>query len=142
MELEHERPNGGTTAPSAGTTEAARHVPVLPHEVPATLIAPDLSTAALRRCTALATRARADLLTRGRQDASAQLAEVLEEMSRWEPAALVDPDPTMTVLAAAALQDLAARLPSPAPSALEARIEAVLPLLRAVMDRGHVAATA
>jgi hypothetical protein len=48
----------------------------------------------------------------------------------------------MTVLAAAALQDLAARLPVPAPSGLDVRIEEVVGLLRGVMDRGPVAAWA
>ena len=113
-----------------------------PDAVTATSIPADLSTAALRRCTALATRARADLLTRGRQDAAAQLAALLEEMGSWEASHLVDPDPTMVVLAAAALQDLADRLPVPAPAGLEERIELVLAVLHAVMDRGRVGAPA
>ena len=113
-----------------------------PDAVTATSIPAELSTAALRRCTALAARARADLLTRGRQEAAAQLAALLEEMGSWEASHLVDPDPTMVVLAAAALQDLADRLPVPAPAGLEVRIELVLAVLHAVMDRGRVAAPA
>lgn len=142
MELEHDGLNGGTTAQRAEGAGAAQQAISFPHASSATPIPPDLSTSALRRCTALATRARADLLTRGRQDAAAQLSELLEEMGRWEPAALVDPDPTMSVLAAAALQDLADRLPVPAPAALDTRIDAALAVLHAVMDRGRVVAPA
>ena len=132
MELQHDGASDGTTAPDIAT----------PPTEPAALIGPDLTTASLRRCTALATRARADLLVHGRHGASAELAGLLEEMARWEPAALVDPDPTMTVLAAAALQDLAARLPDAAPTDLPARIDTVVALLRGVMDRGSVRASA
>lgn len=142
MELAKDGLNGGTTAQFAEGAEAARQVIPSPDAMTATSIPADLSTAALRRCTALATRARADLLTRGRQDAAAQLAALLEEMGSWEASHLVDPDPTMVVLAAAALQDLADRLPVPAPAGLEERIELVLAVLHAVMDRGRVGATA
>jgi hypothetical protein len=143
MELQHDGPSDRTTVTDGEGAAAVLQMPLPPREQPATVIAPDHSTAVLRRCTALATRARADLLlTRGRQDASAELARVLAEMAPWDPAALVDPDPTMTVLAAAALQDLAARLPSPAPAGLDTRIEEALPLLRTVMDRGRVSASA
>lgn len=141
MELEHDG-LGGTTARSAEGAIAAQRWKPHPHAAPVTPIDPDRSTAALRRCTALATRARADLLTSGRHDASAQLADLLEEMAGWDPAALVDPDPTMTVLAAAALQDLADRLAAPAPAGLDARIDGVLDVLHAVMEQGRVAAPA
>ncbi|WP_341855443.1 hypothetical protein [Brachybacterium sp. GPGPB12] len=142
MELAKDGLNGGTTAQGAEGLEAARQVISSPDAVTATSIPADLSTAAARRCTALATRARADLLTRGRQDAAAQLAALLEEMGSWEASHLVDPDPTMVVLAAAALQDLADRLPVPAPASLEVRIDLVLAVLHAVMDRGRVGAPA
>lgn len=142
MELAKDGLNGGTTAQGAEGLEAARQVISSPDAVTATSIPADLSTAALRRCTALATRARADLLTRGRQDAAAQLAALLEEMGSWEASHLVDPDPTMVVLAAAALQDLTDRLPVPDPAGLEVRIDLVLAVLHAVMDRGRVGAPA
>ena len=142
MELAKDGLNGGTTAQGAEGAEAARQVIPSPDAVTATSIPAELSTAALRRCTALAARARADLLTRGRQEAAAQLAALLEEMGSWEASHLVYPDPTMVVLAAAALQDLADRLPVPAPAGLEVRIELVLAVLHAVMDRGRVVAPA
>ena len=142
MELEKDGLNGGATAQGTEGAEGARQVIPSPDAVTATSIPADLSTAALRRCTALATRARADLLTRGRQDAAAQLAALLEEIGSWGASHLVDPDPTMVVLAAAALQDLADRLPVPAPAGLGVRIELALALLHAVMDQGRVAAPA
>lgn len=101
-------------------------------------IDPETSTALLRRCTALATRARADLLTPGRHDAADELAALLAVMETWTPEALADPDPTMTVLAAAALQDLAARLPEPAAARLGDPVDAVIALLREVMVGGRV----
>lgn len=142
MELAKDGLNGGVTAQVTERAEAARQVPPSSDAVTATSIPAELSTAALRRCTALATRARADLLTPGRQEAAAQLAALLEEMGCWEASHLVHPDPTMVVLAAAALQDLADRLPVPAPAGLEVRIELVLAVLHAAMDRGRVAAPA
>ncbi|MEO2099154.1 hypothetical protein ACIGH6_08960 [Brachybacterium paraconglomeratum] len=142
MELAKDGLNGGATAQGTEEAEGARQVIPSPDAVAATSIPADLSTAALRRCTALATRARADLLTPGRQDSAAQLAALLEEMGSWKASRLIDPDPTMVVLAAAALQDLADRLPVPAPAGLEVRIELVLAVLHAVMERGRVAAPA
>ncbi|OFT54304.1 hypothetical protein HMPREF3159_10370 [Brachybacterium sp. HMSC06H03] len=142
MKLAKDGLSDGATAQDAEGVEVARQVIPSPDAVTATSIPADLSTAALRRCTALATRARADLLTPGRQDAAAQLAALLEEMGSWKASHPLDPDPTMVVLAAAALQDLADRLPVPAPAGLEVRIELVLAVLHAVMERGRVAAPA
>ena len=142
MELQHDGPRHVTTTESSPIPQSPTLADDLPDAEPSALIPPDRTTAALRRCTALATRARADLLTHGRREAAAELAALLEEIADWSPEGLVDPDPTMTVLAAAALQDLAARLPVPAPSGLDARIDEVVRLLGGVMDRGHVGAWA
>jgi hypothetical protein len=142
MELQHDDPRQVTTAENPLIPQDPDPVADLPATEPVALIPPDRTTAALRRCTALATRARADLLTHGRHDAAAELSALLDEIAGWTPSGLADPDPTMTVLAAAALQDLAARLPVPAPSGLDVRIEEVVGLLRGVMDRGPVAAWA
>lgn len=98
------------------------------------VIGPEISTAVLRRCTALATRARVDLLTPSRHTAADELEHLLASMEPWDPAALESPDPTMTVLAAAALQDLAGRLPCAAHSPLGARIETALALLHTIME--------
>lgn len=108
----------------------------------APMISTEVSTAMLRRCTALATRARADLLTSTHHDASDELVALLATMEGWEPSALVDPDPTMTVLAAAALQDLAARLPEGASGDLAARAASVTAMLLEVMDRRPAVARA
>ena len=142
MELQHDGPRHVTTAETSPIPQSPTLADHLPDAEPSALIPPDRTTAALRRCTALATRARSDLLTHGRREAAAELAALLEEIADWSPEGLVDPDPTMTVLAAAALQDLAARLPVPAPSGLDARIDEVVRLLGGVMDRGHVGAWA
>lgn len=101
----------------------------------------DASVAVLRRCTALAARARVELLTESRRTASDDLCVLLGSMGEWSPELLDQPDPTMTVLCAAALQDLAARLPDP-DGLLAARVEAVLVLLHSVMAAGRVTAPA
>ncbi|WP_299305321.1 hypothetical protein [uncultured Brachybacterium sp.] len=99
------------------------------------------SVAVLRRCTALAARARVELLTESRRTATEELSALLGTMGEWSSARLEAPDPTMTVLCAAALQDLAARLPDP-DGVLAARVEAVLALLHGVMAEGRVVAPA
>jgi len=93
----------------------------------------ETSTTLLRRCTALATRARVDLLTPGRRSAAEELSTLLGQMESWDAARLDPPDATMTVLAAAALQDLAERLPQEEPHELSHRIAAVLDVLGRVM---------
>lgn len=113
----------------------------LPQRSPST-IGPEISTPVLRRCTALATRARVDLLSASRHTAADELERLLASLESWDPAALADPDPTMTVLAAAALQDLAGRLPSSARSTLGAHIETVLDLLHTLMDGARHSAMA
>lgn len=118
---------------------------VLPRNLPQrspSVIGPEISTPVLRRCTALATRARVDLLTPSRHTAADELEHLLASLESWDPTALADPDPTMTVLAAAALQDLAGRLPAPARSTLGARIESALTLLRTLMDGARQSAMA
>lgn len=106
-------------APPAGS--ALDTAPTLPAEA---------STDALRRCTALATRARVELLGTGRR-AVEELGELLAEMARWEDVALLDPDPTMLVLTVASLQDLAERLDGTDGGELGDRIAAVVTRLRA-----------
>ncbi len=107
---------------------------------------PDTETATLllRRCTALAARARVDLLSPGRGGAAEELGDVLARMRSWDPAGPDAPDPTMTVLAAAALQDLAERLrradqqSEPIPSSLTSSIDAALAVLQGIMAGGRV----
>lgn len=101
----------------------------------------ETSVAVLRRCTALAARARVELLTATRRTASDELFELLGTMGEWSPEQMDAPDPTMTVLCAAALQDLAARLPDPR-GPLSERVTTVLTLLHAVMAEGRIAALA
>lgn len=119
------------------TDTAGEH---LPHGEPE----PETSTMMLRRCTALAARARVDLLCPGRGAAAEELTALLEEMASWEPARLQAPDPTMTVLAAAALQDLAERLAraeaqqTPASGMAITGIPAVLAVLQELMAGGRV----
>lgn len=113
----------------------------LPQRSPST-IGPEMSTPVLRRCTALATRARVDLLSASRHTAADELERLLASMESWDAAGLQDPDPTMTVLAAAALQDLAGRLPAPARSTLGARIATALMLLHTLMDGARQSAMA
>lgn len=101
----------------------------------------ETSVAMLRRCTALAARARVELLTESRRTAADELSGLLGTMGEWSPESLEAPDPTMTVLCAAALQDLAARLPDPG-GVLSMRVEAALVLLHGVMAEGRIAAPA
>lgn len=106
------------------------------------LIGPDLTTPLLRRCTALAARARVDLLSGGRHDACDELEHLLVAIDAWDRSGIVDPDPTMVVLAAAALQDLGERLPASVASTLGTRIAAVLELLHTLMDSRRIDALA
>lgn len=91
------------------------------------------STPLLRRCTALATRARVDLIVTSRPADCEELAGVLTELASWEGAHLDEPDPTMLVLAAAALQDLRERWGEAQQMALGAAIAAALGVLHAAM---------
>ncbi|ASK64605.1 hypothetical protein CFK39_00675 [Brachybacterium avium] len=102
----------------------------------------ETSTMMLRRCTALAARARVDLLSPSRCGAADELVDLLARMESWDPAALEAPDPTMTVLAAAALQDLTERLrvaelqQESHWSMLITSTDAVLAVLRGIMAGG------
>ncbi|MDN6302119.1 MAG: hypothetical protein ACTHV2_03020 [Brachybacterium sp.] len=104
----------------------------------------ETATMILRRCTALAARARVDLLSPSRCGAADELVDLLVQMESWDPVTLETPDPTMTVLAAAALQDLAERLhlaqqrQEPNPSALTTSTDAVLGVLQGIMARARV----
>lgn len=102
---------------------------------------PESATAMLRRCTALATRARVELLTPHHRPATAELTALLAEMAHWDETGAHDPDPTMTVLAAAALQDLAERLGDPGAEGLAAGVHEVLDVLHGMMT-GRVDAPA
>lgn len=106
------------------------------------VLGPADTTALLRRCTALAARARVDLLSAGRRSAAEELEEVLDVLGSWGGTEIVDPDPTMVVLAAAALQDLLERLPASARPALEDRAEAALQVLHALMVSARIDAMA
>ncbi|WP_193104563.1 hypothetical protein [Brachybacterium sp. FME24] len=110
-----------------------------PHDA---VIGPGISTPLLRLCTALATRARVDLLTAGRHAASDELEQVLGTLGSWEGARVIDPDQTMVVLAAASLQDLAERLPSSSRSTLGVQVESALRLLHTLMQRTRIDAMA
>lgn len=105
-------------------------------------ILPETSTPLLRRCTALAARARVDLLTPSVHGSADELELVLAELSTWEPQRVVDPDPTMLALAAASLQDLAERVADPARVGAGSQIALVLDLLHAVMPGSRVTAPA
>lgn len=106
-------------------------------------IAPETSTFMLRRCTALAARARVDLLSpHARSAAAAELVVLLDSMESWTAAVLVDPDPTMTVLAAAALQDLRERLQDPESAVLATRIHGVLEVLHSLMEEARISTPA
>ncbi|MDN5822403.1 MAG: hypothetical protein L0H74_11970 [Brachybacterium sp.] len=104
----------------------------------------ETTTMMLRRCTALAARARVDLLSPSRCGAADELIDLLAQMESWEPTALEAPDPTMTVLAAAALQDLVERLRLAEPrqgsssATLITSSDAVLVVLRGIMVGGPV----
>ena len=101
---------------------------------PPIMILPGRSTPLLRRCTALATRARVDLLVTTRPADCAELSEVLAELAAWEGRQLIDPDPTMLALAAAALQDLVERLDEPHLLAMGDTISAALGVLRSALS--------
>ena len=101
---------------------------------PPIMILPGRSTPLLRRCTALATRARVDLLVTTRPADCAELSEVLAELAAWEGGQLIDPDPTMLALAAAALQDLVERLDEPHLLAMGDTISAALGVLRSALS--------
>lgn len=77
----------------------------------------------------------------GRHPAGEQLAGVLAELAAWKVDQVSDPDPTMTALAAAALQDLAERLPAEQ-AELTVHVDRALPVLRALLERTHPAASA
>lgn len=133
MELERGELGTSTTAAPPGTTAL---LPAgTPHPGTGTL-PPEESTLQLRRCTALATRARVELLGAHRHPAEDELEVVLGVISAWDVEDVRDPDPAMTVLAAAALQDLAERLPADHHE-LGARIALALPILRALLERTH-----
>ena len=99
------------------------------------------STPVLRQCTALAARARVELLSVHSHAAAEELSQLLAAMGRWDADMLETPDPTMTVLCAAALQDLAERL-GPSAGELGARVETALELLHSVMGKGRIGAPA
>lgn len=106
-------------------------------------IAPETSTLMLRRCTALAARARVDLLSpHARSVAAVELVVLLDSMESWTAATLVDPDPTMTLLAAAALQDLRERLQDPESALLATRIHGVLEVLHSLMEEARISTPA
>lgn len=115
---------GGSAQPVGATTLAE----------PPIMILPGRSTPLLRRCTALATRARVDLLVTSRPADCAELSEVLAELAAWEGGQLIDPDPTMLALAAAALQDLVERLDEPHLLAMGDTISAALGVLRSALS--------
>ncbi|WP_114856601.1 hypothetical protein [Brachybacterium sp. YJGR34] len=120
-------------APAASAQRSAAHPSPL---------GPDVTTPILRRCTALAARARVDLLTESRHAASDELEQLLTSIVSWDPRSVVDPDPTMVVLAAAALQDLADPLPAAVRTTLGARLDRALELLHAVLDGARIDAMA
>jgi len=129
----------GIPAPaSTGKSVTQMPTPDLAHADTGARLDAATSTTMLRRCTALATRARVELLSPGPRPAARELAVLLGEMEHWEPASLEDPDPTMSVLASAALQDLAERLRDPASAALATSARTVLEVLRELMATPRV----
>lgn len=104
-------------------------------------LTPDVTTPLLRRCTALATMARVELLSEHRHRAADELTEVLDEIVGWSGRSLTDPDRTMLALCAAALLDLADRIPATA-AALAARVGEALGVLGAGMTAGPLAVRA
>lgn len=127
------------TAAAEGTPALIGHH--LPEAPPPTRLDTSVTTPVLRLCTALAARARVELLSQNRHAAADELSELLVAMSRWEPELLEPPDSTMTVLCAAALQDLAERLQDPG-TELASRVEVVLALLHATLEKGPIGALA
>ena len=140
--MELERGAGDENAPIA--SPVLEGVELLFSEEPsAQRIAAETSTLILRRCTALAARARVDLLSaHPRAAAAAELVVLLESMESWSAAVLVSPDPTMTALAAAALQDLRERLQDPESAMLVGRIQGVLEILHSLMEGARIATPA
>ncbi|APX31962.1 hypothetical protein BH708_03600 [Brachybacterium sp. P6-10-X1] len=136
MDLDRGPLEGTDDRPSVDPEAPAQPSPTAP------ILDPADTTALLRRCTALAARARVDLLTAGRRSAAEELEEVLAVLGSWEGTEIVDPDPTMVVLAAAALQDLLERLPASPRPELGDRAEAALQVLHAVMASGRIDAMA
>ncbi|GAA1484978.1 hypothetical protein [Brachybacterium fresconis] len=130
--------------PQEGTADRPPSDPEAPAQPRATIpvLGSADTTALLRRCTALAARARVDLLSAGRRSAAEELEEVLDVLGSWDGSEIVDPDPTMVVLAAAALQDLLERLPASARPALGDRAEVALRVLHALMVSGRIDAMA
>lgn len=142
MDLSREQPND----PPDAEVRAAQETPGrrgAPAHAPRDriILHPDATTPALRRCTALAARARVELLQR-RQDSADELISVLDEITRWEDASLIAPDPTMLALSAAALQDLRERLAEHTEAELTARVDAVLTVLRDALERAPLGSTA
>ena len=104
-------------------------------------LTPDVTTPLLRRCTALATMARVELLSEHSHRAADELSEVLEEIVSWSGSRLDDPDPTMLALCAAALLDLADRIPGAA-TALAARVADALGVLTGQIPTGPLSVRA
>lgn len=99
-----------------------------------------VTTPVLRRCTALATRARVEMLSGGRHPAAKDLLGVLEEIRGWGERELLTPDPTMLALSAASLQDLAERLPDSEDPALASAVGSVLGRLHRELEGASLAA--
>lgn len=141
MELERAMDEGI----GAMTTTAVGTPPMLDHpgaeKAPAARIPASDSTPVLRQCTALAARARVELLSAHSRTAADELSRLLAAMCRWDAEMLESPDPTMTVLCAAALQDLSERLGASA-GELSRRVECALGLLHSVMGKGRIGAPA
>ncbi|MGY5764581.1 hypothetical protein ACXET9_05190 [Brachybacterium sp. DNPG3] len=120
--------------------------PIIPSsegpQQPLAPLLPEVTTPLLRRCTALAAKARVELLSQRLHAAADELGEVLDQISRWTPSLLVSPDPTMLALCTASLQDLVERMPESDPSVLTERIDRVLDLLHGVLDRESAHASA
>src|SRR5690606_442861 len=138
MELERGDLDAVRTPPHPGITAL---LPAAPPQRALGAVSPEESTTLLRRCTALAARARVELLGGGRHPAGEQLAGVLAELAAWKADQVGDPGPTMTALTAAALQDLAERLPAEQ-AELTVHVDRALPVLRALLERTHPAASA
>lgn len=138
MELERAELDAVGHTARTGTTAL---LPASPAQRTPGAIGPEASTTLLRRCTALAARARVELLGGDRHPAGDQLTGVLAELATWDAAEVQDPDPTMSVLAAAALQDLAERLPAEQAD-LAVAVERALTLLRTLLERSHPAVPA
>lgn len=101
-------------------------------------VLPSRSTPLLRQCTALATRARVELLGSALGPAGRDLIGVLAEIAGWSPEEVVDIDPTMSALAAASLQDLRARVDGEVELLLGASIDATTAVLCEVMPSRHL----